>query len=96
MKSHCHIMYRELVFSHTCTCVCHLGEVFCELESSSHHQVIGEPGEGREAGEAGEGGGGVREDRFTATRSLLRGKVKTASLEVSKNRQKTCMYNHDS
>ena len=65
--------------------VCHLGEVFGELESSSHHQVISEPGEGREADEDG---GGVREDRFTATRSLLHGKVKTASLEVSKNRQK--------
>ena len=61
----------------------HLGEVFGELESSSQHHIIGEAGEAGEAGEGG-GGGGEREDRFTATRSLLQGKVKTASLEVSK------------
>ena len=55
--------------------------MFGELESSSQHQVIGEAGEGCEASE---GDGGEREDRFIATRSLLCGKVKTASLEVSK------------
>ena len=58
----------------------HIDEVFGELESSSQHHVIGEGGE---TGEGREGGGGEREDRFTATRSLLHGKVKTASLEVS-------------
>ena len=50
--------------------------MFGELESSSQHQVMGEAGEGGE-------GRGEGDDRFTATRSLLRGKVKTASLEVS-------------
>ena len=54
--------------------------MFGELESSSQHQVIGEASE---AGETGEESGGERKDRFTATRSLLHGKVKTASLEVT-------------
>ena len=57
-------------------------EVFGELESTSHHQVIGEGGGGvmGEGGEAVEVEGGG--DRFAATRSLLRGKVQTNSLEV--------------
>ena len=63
------------------------GEVFGELESSSHQQVIGESGDVCESGEGGEDGGSVevegKADRLAATRSLLRGKVKTTSLEAS-------------
>ena len=71
----------------------HVGEVFGELESSSQHQVIGEASEGGKGGEGGEESGrGGREDRFTATRSLLCGKVKTASLEVSKKKNTLSMF----
>ena len=68
-----------------CTACDHscVDEVFGELESTSHHQVIGGEGGGSVMGEGGEAveveGGG---DRFAATRSLLCGKVKTNSLEV--------------
>lgn len=72
-----------------CGCVTHpsfsAGEVFGELESTSHHHVISEGGEDGggvmgEDGEAVKGEGGA--SQFAATRSLLHGKVKTSSLEV--------------
>ena len=61
-------------------------KVFGELESSSHHQVISET-RGRGVALEAEGGvalgaEGQAADRLEATRSLLRGKVSTTTLEV--------------
>ena len=55
----------------------HVADVFGELESSSYQQPISERGVAKGAEEP------ETADRFIATRSLLRGKVSTTTIEAS-------------